>query len=96
MQEVTGASCLGAVIHFKRRDWQICDTDVLNDEAVAIPLKPGGCLFFHGLINHGTPANRPDQRRRAVQFHYCAASVEQTTEEDRLATLGSEGKGVSC
>ena len=96
MMVIPGSHKRGAVIHFKRRDWQICDTDVLNDGAVAVPLKPGGCLFFHGLIHHGSPANRSDRRRRAVQFHYCAASVEQTTEEDRLATFGSEGKGVSC
>jgi phytanoyl-CoA hydroxylase len=96
MMVIPGSQQRGAVIHFKRRDWQICDTDVLNDGAVAIPLKPGDCLFFHGLIHHGTPANRSDRQRRALQFHYRAANVEETSEEEHREVFGSEGKGVSC
>ena len=91
----------GPQIHFHRRDWQICDTDVgrLHDsehDVVAVPLKPGGCLFFDGLLPHGTPHNRSDLRRRAVQYHYRAAGVESTTPEERLALFGEEGKDVEC
>ena len=96
MMVIPGSHKQGAVIHFRQRDWQICDTDVHLDGAVAVPLKPGDCLLFHGLIHHGTPANRTHNRRRALQFHYRAASVSKTSESDRLAHFGSEGKGVTC
>ncbi|MYI61652.1 MAG: phytanoyl-CoA dioxygenase family protein, partial [Gemmatimonadetes bacterium] len=32
----------GPVNHFKRRDWQICDTDVQTKRDVVVPLAPGG------------------------------------------------------
>lgn len=96
MMVIPGSHKQGAVIHFKKRDWQICDTDVYNDGAVAVPLEPGSLLFFHGLIHHGTPANLSPHRRRALQFHYRGASVKTTSEAERLATFGSEGKNVSC
>ena len=83
-------------IHFRRRDWQICDTDVAVDRVLAVPLRPGGCLFFDGLIHHGTPATHSPRRRRALQFHYMPAGVERTGPEERLAIFGSEGKDVTC
>jgi len=96
MMVIPGSHKQGAVIHFKKRDWQICDTDVYNDGAVAVPLKPGSLLLFHGLIHHGTPANLSRHKRRALQFHYRGTSVRTTSEAERLATFGSEGKDVSC
>lgn len=96
MMVIPGSHKKGAAIHFKKRDWQICDTDVYNDGAVAIPLKPGSILLFHGLIHHGTPANLSPNRRRALQFHYRAQSVQLSSTEERLANFGSEGTDVSC
>lgn len=93
---IPGTHRQGPVVHFKRRDWQICDTDVHNEHAVAVPLEPGGCLLFHSLIHHGTPTNHSQQRRRAVQFHYRPESAAKTSEEERLAIFGSEGKDVTC
>lgn len=86
----------GPVIHYKRRDWQICDTDVAADEAIAVPLKPGGCLFFHCLTHHGTPPTHSRFRRRALQFHYKPASLPGIKQEERMAIFGSEGKDVEC
>ena len=86
----------GANLHFKRRDWQICDAEVLGRRSVAAPLEPGGLLFFDGMLPHGTPENRTDTRRRAVQFHFVAARAKQGPEEERLKIFGSEGKNVSC
>lgn len=93
---IPGSHREGPVIHFKRRDWQICDTHVNNHGALAVPLEPGGCLFFHSLIHHGTPTNNSDQRRRAVQFHYRPESAPKTSIEERLAIFGEEGKDVTC
>ncbi|GAB5537628.1 MAG: hypothetical protein Rubg2KO_38770 [Rubricoccaceae bacterium] len=96
MRMLPGSHHQGPHVHVRRRDWQICDTDVPRNAAVAVPMQPGDALLFHGLIHHGTPANRTDRRRRALQFHYRAASAEETSEADRLATYGSEGKNVEC
>lgn len=93
---IPGSHLQGPVVHFKRRDWQICDTHVNNQGAVAAPLKPGGCLLFSSLIHHGTPTNFSNQRRRAVQFHYRPQSAPKTSVEERLAIFGEEGKDVTC
>jgi len=70
MHLVPGSHRAGPTVHFKRRDWQLCDTEVRGKAIVACPLRPGGLLLFNGLTWHGTPANDTDQRRRALQFHY--------------------------
>ena len=84
------------VVHHQRRDWQICDADILGNECVAAPLRPGGVLLFDGLLVHGTPHNASDKRRRAVQFHYHGNRYPKTSTEDRMALFGSEGKDVEC
>lgn len=96
MHIIPGSHHRGPVVHFNRRDWQICDTDVAVGEVVAVPLKPGGCLFFHGLLHHGTPPTQSAKRRRALQFHYKPACLDWGTKEDRLAAFGEEGKDVEC
>lgn len=93
---IPGTHRQGPVVHFKRRDWQICDTHVKNQGATAVPLKPGGCLLFSSLIHHGTPTNNSGLRRRAVQFHYRPTSAPKTSVEQRLAIFGEEGKDVTC
>lgn len=91
-----GSHRAGPVIHFQRRDWQICDTHERQNEILAVPLKPGGCLLFHSLIHHGTPTNNTNQRRRAVQFHYRPQSAVKSSKAERLAIFGEEGKDVTC
>ena len=91
-----GSHLQGPVVHFRRRDWQICDTDVDNSGAVAVPLKPGGLLLFQSLLHHGTPPNKSMSRRRALQFHYRPQSAPLTTQEERLAIFGGEGLGAEC
>ncbi len=87
----------GPIPHFNRRDWQICDTDLLGkNQAVATPLNAGGCLIFDGLVPHGTPHNTTNTRRRALQFHYVKKGTPRTTTEERIAMFGSEGRNVSC
>lgn len=100
MHVLDGGHRDGAIIHFKRRDWQICDTQVMDYKAkhpcVAVPLAPGGVLFFDSFLPHGTPTNDSDQRRWAVQFHYAPADAVKCSEADRLERFGSEGKDVEC
>jgi phytanoyl-CoA hydroxylase len=92
----TGSHRAGPIIHFQRRDWQICDTDARDGEVAAAPLPPGGILLFDGLLQHGTPYNPTGERRRAVQYHYAPAGAVKTADEERLALFGSEGKNVEC
>ena len=96
MQVVEGGHRQGPRVHFMRRDWQICDSEVARLPRVAIPMRAGGCLLFDALLPHGTPANRTDRQRWAVQYHYVSSDSGETGDEDRLAVFGSEGKGVSC
>ena len=91
-----GSHLKGPVVHFRRRDWQICDTDVDNSGAMAVPLKPGGLLIFQSLLHHGTPPNQTGSRRRALQFHYRPQSAPLTSQEERLAIFGGEGLGAEC
>ena len=93
---IPGSHIEGPMIHFKRRDWQICDTDVSVGRDTMVLLKPGGCLFWHGLTHHGSPVNQSEQRRRALQFHYKPASAGEVTTQERMAVYGSEGKDVDC
>lgn len=96
MQILPGRHREGPILHFHRRDWQICDREILGTRSVAAPLPPGGLLLFDGLLPHGTPHNSSPHRRRALQFHYAPDGITKTTESDRLAVFGSEGKNVSC
>ena len=96
MHVIPGSHRAGPTPHFQRRDWQICDSDVAVDEVVAVPLRPGSLLLFHGLIHHGTPPSRSPLRRRALQIHYKPESIARIEEEERLAVFGSEGKDVTC
>ncbi|MDE2965150.1 MAG: phytanoyl-CoA dioxygenase family protein [Acidobacteriota bacterium] len=60
MQVVEGGHRQGPRVHFMRRDWQICDSEVARRPRVAIPMEAGGCLLFDALLRHVTPANRTE------------------------------------
>ena len=96
MQFLPGRHREGPKIHFQRRDWQICDNEMMGAKSVAAPLQPGGLLLFDGLLPHGTPHNSSPKRRRALQFHYTAEDVVKSAPEERLKHFGSEGKNVTC
>ena len=94
MHIIPGSHREGPVVHFDRRDWQICDTDVQVDRDVMVPLEPGGVLLFDGLIHHGTPPNESGLRRRAMQFHYTAADAAWL--DERPDAFGNADKDVEC
>ena len=97
MHIIPGTHSEGPHIHFQRRDWQICDTEVQTNRCMAVPLKPGSCLFFDGLLHHGTPPSQSDRRRRAVQYHYKPSSINMLNDDsDRLKVFGEDGKDVYC
>ena len=96
MQLLDGGHKDGPRNHFRRRDWQICDNEMMGRKSVAFPLGPGDALFFDGLIPHGTPANTTRERRRALQFHYCSTTAEAAEKDVRLSICGGEGRGATC
>ncbi len=96
MHLLAGGHKGGPRLHFKRRDWQICDTDVEVAGRVAVPMRAGDVLFFDGKIPHGTPVNRTEAFRWAVQYHYRPAEALAVDDATRLAAFGSEGRDVTC
>jgi len=96
MQLLAGRHREGPIPHFKRRDFQICDTDILGRSSVAVPLEPGGLLFFDGLLPHGTPHNNSSRRRRALQFHYVPEGSRRVERNVRLNHFGGEGADAQC
>eukprot|EP00039_Didymoeca_costata_P030951 m.32375 g.32375 ORF g.32375 m.32375 type:complete len:351 (-) comp8403_c0_seq1:233-1285(-) len=86
-----------SIIHFQRRDWQICDKEVYQlGDIVPVVLNPGDMLVFSSLTPHGTPPNKSSKTRRAVQFHFLPKDTKKNTTEARLSMFGKEGKGVEC
>lgn len=97
MMIIPGTHREGPVVHWTRRDWQICDSDVQVDRCAAIPMQMGDCLLFHCLLHHGTPPSRSEKTRWAMQFHYAPACVAPYADsENRLRTFGADGKDVTC
>jgi phytanoyl-CoA hydroxylase len=86
----------GPRIHFKRRDWQICDSDVITQKQTALPMEAGDIMVFHAKLPHGTPTNQTDDYRWALQYHYVPLSARQVNDQVRLDAFGSEGKNVTC
>jgi phytanoyl-CoA hydroxylase len=96
MQVIPGTQLLGPTPHYHLRDCQIVDERVNVDRAVVVPLKPGGALFFSGLIHHGTPPNVSGDRRRALQFHYAAADCRNMTFKEHAELFNEGGAYAGC
>ena len=94
MHVIPGSHRQGPRPHYHDRDCQLNDEDVQADKDVAVPLSPGGVLFFSALLHHGTPPNRSADRRRAVQLHYAATHCRSITEEEHVQ-LFADAKGYA-
>lgn len=96
MHMLKGGHQAGPRLHFKRRDWQICDSEAEGAQRIAVPMQAGDVLFFDGKVPHGTPVNRTDSFRWAVQYHYRPKTAQEVADEVRLEAFGAEGKDVTC
>lgn len=86
----------GGMPHYAVRDWQICDANIQIERDVAVPLPPGGALFFHGMIHHGTPPNDSNKRRRALQLHYACKSSRKLRPDEYKRVYTNEMTGAEC
>lgn len=86
----------GGVPHYAVRDWQICDTNVRVERDVAVPLPPGGALFFHGMLHHGTPPNGSGKKRRALQLHYACKSSKKIKPDEYKRIYTNEMTDAEC
>jgi phytanoyl-CoA hydroxylase len=98
MHVIPGSHREGPRPHYHDRDCQLPDEDVRVDRDVMIPLAPGGVLFFHSLLHHGTPPNHSASRRRALQFHFASVHCRKMDAAghaelfaDRLGAAGCVG-----
>ncbi|WP_168122108.1 phytanoyl-CoA dioxygenase family protein [Paenibacillus sp. HB172176] len=96
MHVLAGSHGDGATPHYAVRDWQLCDSHVAVEKDVAVPLPPGGLMFFHGLLKHGTPYNLSPKRRRALQFHYVGESAVKLSPQEYKRTFTNELSGAEC
>ena len=104
MVVLPGGHLQGPRLHFMRRDYQICDSDmqqITEQQRLALPMEPGDLLLFDGKLPHGTPTNKTAGQRWAVQYHYVgerARVVEnkEAGEEGDSRPFGSEGKNATC
>ena len=96
MHVISGGHREGPRTHFARRDWQLCDQHVLQENQLALPMKAGDVMLFDGKLPHRTPTNRTNEWRWALQFHYLPHTASEVDESVRLEAFGSEGKDVTC
>ncbi|MEJ0020586.1 MAG: phytanoyl-CoA dioxygenase family protein [Acetobacteraceae bacterium] len=100
MEVVPGSHRLGPAPHVPAEDINLCTIRpdlVARDSRIALPMEPGDVLVFHSLIHHYTAANRTDQRRRALQFHYYQVGLEWTSLEAHRALFhDADGAYAGC
>jgi phytanoyl-CoA hydroxylase len=96
MQLIPGSHLDGPAPHFHVRDCQMADERVRVERAVVVPLRPGGALFFSGLLHHGTPPNLSGDRRRALQYHYAAAACRNMTIQEHAELFNEGGAYAGC
>ena len=95
MHVIPGSHHGGPKAHYHDRDCQLPDEIVDVRRSLTVPLKPGGTLFFSGLLHHGTPPNRSAARRRALQFHFASTRCRKV-ELDQHAEHFHDAKGYAA
>ncbi|MEO6053881.1 MAG: phytanoyl-CoA dioxygenase family protein, partial [Chthoniobacterales bacterium] len=87
----------GALRHFHDRDCEIMPDRIDPSKIIPVPIPAGGAMFFSGLIPHETPPNKSDYRRRAMQFHFRAATSQIVDEETyNRMFVEADGSPASC
>ena len=97
MHVLPGGHTLGALRHHHTIDCEILPDRIDKNQALPVPLKAGGILYFSAMLPHQTPPNRTTDRRRALQFQYRGVSTHAVSKEE-FGTVFAEADGTpaSC
>ena len=60
-----------------------------------LPVRAGSCIFFDGLLPHGTAPNLSAHGRRALQFHFCRPDAKACTNARRIEIFDAYARGDS-
>lgn len=82
MHVLPGGHTLGALRHYHTIDCEIVPDRIDKSQAVPLPMKAGGVMFFSAMLPHQTPPNSTGDRRRALQFQYRGVSTKQVSKEE--------------
>lgn len=97
MHVIPGGHQIGALRHFHGSDCEIVEGRLDTSGAVPVPIPAGGAMFFYGLLPHETPPNRSPLRRRALQYHFRAATSQIADEETyNRIFVEADGTPASC
>jgi len=97
MHMLRGLHRTGPYRHEHNRDCEINARRLDLSTLEPVPLRPGGVLFFSGMVPHETPPNRSDHRRRALQFHFRGSKSEILPGPDYDEVFkDSDGRPASC
>ena len=97
MHVLPGGHKLGALKHHHTIDCEILPDRIDRSQAVPVPLKAGGAMFFSAMLPHQTPPNSTAERRRALQFQYRGTTTKAVSREE-FGTVFAEADGTpaSC
>jgi phytanoyl-CoA hydroxylase len=97
MHVIPGGHTLGALKHYHTIDCEILPDRIDRTQAVPLPMKAGGVMFFSAMLPHQTPPNQTSGRRRALQLQYRGVStVEVSKEEFGKVFAEADGTPASC
>lgn len=97
MHVLPGKHKVGPLRHHHTIDCEILPDRIDPTEAVPVPMKAGGAMFFSAMLPHQTPPNTTAERRRALQFQYRGEStVAVTKEEFGKVFAEADGTAASC
>jgi len=97
MHFIPGGHRRGPLKHHHTYDCEILPDRIDPADAVAVELKAGGMIVFHGNIPHYTPPNTSGARRRALQYHYRTAANRVISHEEYYDVFQeADGTFASC
>ena len=97
MHFLPGWHLKGALRHFHSNDCEILADRLIEAEQVAVPLPPGGAVFFSGVLPHHTYPNTSPRLRRALQYHYRAHDSRRVSDAEYDAIFAeADGSPASC
>lgn len=96
MRVLPGSHTWGILEHRHLADFQVDEAELDTSGEVAVPLKAGGCLFFHSMLLHATAPNHSPYPRRSMIVSAMSARSRYTGKGEPHFTLlrGREHAGA--